>query len=188
MLIQPVRPDRSSIFLAGLGLTNATTRPSAVTSSSAPATGVVYGTSLGARAGDIVTNIGVQVVTAGAGTTPTLVRFGTADSTGKILAVTADVHASAGLTTQGIQTFALTAPLTISTSGLYYLVMLQVGSWGTTQMQLGRTSSGSGVGVGVSGGAFVSFAWTGQADLPAVNSSVTVANNGSNITFFLAYN
>jgi hypothetical protein len=116
-------------------------------------------------------------VTAGAGTTPTNIYVGLADSTGKMVAQSNDLKADTGWTTTGPQTFSLNATYTVPTDGIYYVVVLANGTWGTTQMALSRTNS---LGNGKFGSIFVyATGGTGQTALPANGSSITLATSGA---------
>lgn len=94
---------------------------------------------VGLRAGDLVTNILVDVTTNGASLT--FVKMGLFTATGGFLAATASASASfnAG-TTPRVQSVALTSPYRISTDGGYYLGYLQYGS-GATGATLARVAS-----------------------------------------------
>jgi hypothetical protein len=139
---------------------------------------------VGCRGGDVLTNMLANVTTAGVGTTPTLIRQGVADSTGKVLAVTATSQASAVWTTgNAVASVALTAPLTLPSDGLYYLCMIEVGAFGTTPMQLRKIGNPANIGA-VPGFPRPMAAQTGQADLPAVNSSITLGSSSAEPFWF----
>ncbi len=179
--------DRASVLTTGLGILTQTWNAEAPGQQAPLVSGTIYCCAVGLRAGDVVTNMLASVATAGSGTTPTLIRQGVADSTGKVLAVTADSHASAVWTSAAVASVALTAPLTIPSQGLYYLCIIEVGAFGTTPMQLrGASNSGSGPGA-VSGFPRSLATQAGQADLPAVNSSITLGGS-TTIGFWLAGN
>jgi hypothetical protein len=179
--------DRLSIMRTGLGLLSQTWNVQAPGTQSVLTSGTIYCCAAGFRSGDVVTNMLCSVATAGAGTAPTLIRQGVADSTGKMLAVTADTHASAVWTALGLVSVALSAPLTIPGTGLYYLCFIEVGAFGTTPMQL-RAAGNSGGGPGaVAGFPRALAAQAGQTDLPAVNASLTLGGGGT-IGFWQAVN
>lgn len=145
-------------------------------------TQTIRGSLLGLWGGDVVTNIVVCVGTASGGTAPTLVRLGLLDKTGKVLATTADVHATA--ITVGFQAFALTAAYTAPTTDAYYAAMVINGVWGTTQPQFIIGNSGvTAPGKALGSNPRRAFDQTSQTDLPAVNSSVTPADAGQQLWF-----
>lgn len=142
--------------------------------------GVVFGGAVELTGGTVVTNMSVCVQTAGAGTLPTLVRFGIIDANRVVQARTADVHADAGLQATGTVTYPLSAPWTVPASGLYYLVVIEAGAFGTTALQLGRLGTVAPGGAGLAAGkpAFGAFG-TGQADLQAVGAAQPAFTNNT---------
>lgn len=140
----------------------------------APSSGAICGMAVYATAGATLTGIKTAIATAAAGTSPTTARFGVADNTGKILAVSANVNAAASWPT-GIAAFPFSAPIAAAYSGVYILCFIVNGTWGSTQPTTYAVSSGSAAGL-IADGANPppSFQWTAQTDLPAVNSSLTM--------------
>ena len=132
---------------------------------------------IGLRSGDVVTNMIASVTTAAAGAVPTLIRMGIADSTGKMLAVTADLKSDAQWTAQQEAVFPLSAQLTIPAEGLYYLCIIEVGAFGGTPLQLRRFGT-AGIITAVGTGKLISAAQSGLTDLPAVNSSLVLVTAG----------
>ena len=144
---------------------------------SAPISQTIYGAVVGLRGGDVITGILLRNSTAAAGTSPTTARAGIADSTGTILALSANVNAAANWPV-GAVPLALTAAYTILADGAYYLCWVVNGAWGTTQPTPMLLSS-----LGASTTAYSTFVapafnWTGQTDLPAVGSSLTLTSSG----------
>jgi len=94
-------------------------------------------------AGDVVTNIIVAVTTAASGTNPTAIKLGLWNSlsTPVCLGVTASLEADARWTTVGWKVNALTAPITIATSGVYYPCYWSNGAFGSTPLQLALSSN-----------------------------------------------
>lgn len=86
--------------------------------------GTVNGVMVGLRAGEIITSMVTMVQTAA--TSATLVKFGIYDTAGNQLAVTADASATFNSGT-GQKTVDLTSPFKVSTTGVYYAVVLAVG-------------------------------------------------------------
>lgn len=85
-----------------------------------PTTGTVYVSAIGLSKGTVVTNITVLTDTAGSSGTITHSWAALLDSTGKVVAVSAD-----GLTTAfsagAFITFAMVSPLTIAAAGMFYI-------------------------------------------------------------------
>jgi hypothetical protein len=175
---------RAQLLLTTLGLVSENVR-AAVLTTSAPLTSQQITCGLLPLAnGDVITNVVVDISTAAAGTAPTLIRLGIADKTGKILAVTADVHADAQWTSTGFKQFPLTSPLTIGTSDSYFACILENGAFGTTALRLVETGA-PGTNYGVIGSGTAPWMWmNGQTDLPAVNSSMTLITGGNIVPWF----
>jgi len=170
--------NRDGIRRTGLNILAEPFHAAVASSNAVLAGGVAYAMAVGLRAGDVLTNMFTNVITAGAGTAPTLIRQGVCDSAGVMLAVTAQSQASAQWTATGTSTIALTAPLTIAADGLYFLCIIEVGAFGTTPLQLRKCGSG-GVVPAVAGGALIAGAQTGLTDLPAVSSSLVLGSASS---------
>ncbi len=101
----------------------------------AAATQVIYGTGVHLYAGESITNIIVNVTTAGAGTTPTNLRLGLWNSaaTPVCVANTPDIAATGSLTSNGYKVTAISAgPYVVPASGLYYAAVWQNGAFGST--------------------------------------------------------
>ncbi|MDE2103907.1 MAG: hypothetical protein KGL39_42115 [Patescibacteria group bacterium] len=101
----------------------------------APTSQTIYATPIYIPAGKVITNVVLGISTAGSGTTPAHFYVGLA-SPAKMVAQSNNLNASTSLTTAGMQNFALSATYTTNTtdssSGLYYVVLLQDGAFGTT--------------------------------------------------------
>jgi hypothetical protein len=185
---------RDSLRATGLGvLAEPFPASTLVSAALAPATQQVAGVAVGLKRGDVVTGIMTRVAVAAAGTNPTTVRFGLADSTGKILVLSADrgTAGSNDATTVfalGPNKIAFTAPLTIPADDLYFPVFVVNGTWGTTQPTMGLLSVSTAAMMGAAAGsAPANFVWTGQTDLPAVNSSVTITSLGTRSYYLAPY-
>jgi hypothetical protein len=137
------------------------------------ATQAVFGVSVALRRGDVVTSIGGVVTTAAAGSLPTTVRAGIANSAGMVLALTGNVNALANWAL-GPQLWPLTAPFTVPADGIYYLVIVKNGVFGTTEPQMLTVTTAD----ATQGAGFTairrSWTWAAQVDLPAVNSPLTI--------------
>lgn len=108
----------------------------------------LYGVLVPYRAGQVITNVGVVVAIAGAGTVPTTIKLGVGSpTTNKAVAVTANTASSGQWTAAGLglRTFALTAAYTVPLDGPLWHYVLTDGIWGTTQPAILRgTTIGSG--------------------------------------------
>jgi hypothetical protein len=179
-------PGIADLRLAGLGLI-AESVPKEAVGTATPGAGTLEVSSVGLAAGTVITNIVYDCETAGVGTAPTLVRFGIVDAVSKkVLAVSADVHASYATAT-GPQAVALSAPYTIPADGIYYLTMIRVGSFGTTGEALGAVTAGANAYKAVGSNPLRWGYIASQTDLPAVGVALG-ALTGSGVNFYLAAN
>ena len=106
----------------------------------APVAGTIYGSALDIPASITISKVHFDVTTAGAGAVPTNIFAAVATAT-TVLAVTGDIKAETDWTTvNSISSHDLTAPVAITTPGIHYVLFLQVGAWGTTQMAIGRVT------------------------------------------------
>lgn len=137
-------------------------------------TQTIAGTMLGLSAGATVTNIVMETETAAAGTAPALIRLALLDKTLKVLAVTADVHATA-FTAVGYNAIPLQTPYQVLSSDGYYAAVVINGTWVTTQPQflIGNTPGNNVTPFGTRPRR--AFKQAGQTDFPAVGASVTPA-------------
>lgn len=135
--------------------------------------GTVYVSLVPARGGDVISKVGFHLVTAGGGTVPTNILAGLATSAGTMVAVTAelkdDVQWTAAANTE--VRFALTASYTVPSSGGLYVVLLKVGTWGTTEMAVARSGA---VQMSPFSGSILRWgtAGTGKTGLPAVAAAL----------------
>jgi hypothetical protein len=178
----PNKAQLENILLSGLALKTWNYRP-IITANSAPASGTIYALATPFYAGDIISTIWLNVQVAGAGTAPTGFFVGVADSSRNMLAQSNNLNASSSLTATAHQQFALNASWTVPTDGMYYVVILENGSWGTTQMALGRGGS-----IGAAFGTNFEFATagTGQTALPANGSALPSAYSSTGALGFFA--
>lgn len=148
--------------------------------------GTIWVAALGLLAGDVVSKVGFHLVTAAAGTVPTSFVAGIADATGKMMAVTGELKADPQWTAVGqIEVrFSLMAPWTVPASGLYYVVFMQVGAWGTTQPAIGRSNA---LQISPFAGSF--FLWgqagSGQTVLPAVGANLPAGITASSAPYYV---
>lgn len=158
--------------------------PVAITSGqTAPTTQTVWGTAVYATAGAVITGIKIRNSTAASGSLPTTARFGLADNTGKILTLSGNVNALTSWAT-GVDAMPFTTLFTLTYSGIYFPCFVVNGTWGTTQ-PTPLLGSSSNLGLGADGAnPPPAFSWTGQTDLPAVGSSVTLTSAGR--SYYLA--
>jgi hypothetical protein len=124
----------------------------------------------------------LQTLTAGAGTVPTGFFVGLASPT-KMVAQSGNLNNDAGLTTVGNNPFALSAAYTPlpadSPTGLFYVVVLQNGAFGTTNVALGRAAGSSQATKQIGfGKALAGTAGVGQTALPANGAAVTITAGG----------
>jgi hypothetical protein len=131
------------------------------------------------NAGDVVNNVMFNVATGGAGTAPTGIFVGLCDAT-TMRAQSGNLAANVQWTTGSAFVIqALSAPYTAQASALHYVMFLQNGAWGTTQMTLNRLNN-LGAQQPSGGSTFIyATAGTGQTALPANNTPVTLAAAGA---------
>lgn len=169
--------DRDSILTQSFGLTAETVSLLAAGGTQAVVSQRLYVSSVGLSAGDLISNVCLQITTAAAGTAPTLVKVGIADSAGVMLQQSANLAASAIWTASGIVVAPLAAAVPITADGLYNLMYLQNGTWGTTNVTFANSGLGnanSQVGSGPKRYRIIG----GQTDLPA-NGVALAAGGGS---------
>jgi len=167
-----VERSQADIAPRALGLTSWAFDFDATAGNSALTAGTIYCFGVPLRMGESIANVWLGTAVAAAGTAPTNFFMGLCDSTGKMLAITGDVKASGSLSGTGVNSFALQAATTIASDGMYFVVALQVGSWGTTQPTFQRGANA----FATVGAAFrFATAGAGQTVLPAVNSSLTLS-------------
>lgn len=163
------------IWMDDLGLKSWNWHPQNISTQTAPGTQTIYVIAIPLKAGQIITNVVLDVEIAAVGTVPTSFFVGLCDSTGKMLTQSANLNASASLTAQGLRDFAVTS-YTVQANGLYYVVFLKDGVFGTTDVSLGRGGGRdlvNGTGKRLSG-----TAGTGQTALPA-NAANLAAFSGT---------
>lgn len=161
---------RSNALRRGQGIYAETTPLGGCNASIAGVSQSVYANAVGLLAGDVVSSITVLAIVVS--TTATLVKVGLATSAGVMLGQSASVHGAFN-SPAGMVTSALTAPYTVLTDGLYYPHILQVAATGATLI-CGRASMALGNGA-IGAGSPLTGIWTGQADLPANGSSLTLS-------------
>jgi len=175
--------QRIDPMAASLGYLQWNMNPQTVTNSLAATAGVVYLTGIWLPPGKVISNIVLNCVVASSGSAPTSFFVGIAKPDGTMLKQSTDQKSL--VTGQGPIVIPLSATYTTNTSdsqGFYYIVVLQVGSWGTTQPTFARGSSNAPLAVGLSGGTrpFAAGATTGQTALPANGSAIVGGFTTSN--------
>jgi hypothetical protein len=153
-------PDRDDARIAAQGLLAEAFPLATNVSSIAAVAGSAYGMLVGLLAGDIVTSVVCNMVSAGSGMT--LVRFGLYSRAGVRLAQTADVKASYNSGGANKFAHALSAPYTVPTTDGYYLAVIMVGG---TPATLVRGNSGFAT-AAAPGGVAPWGAQAAQSDLP----------------------
>lgn len=169
------------IWMDGLGLKAWNFHPQNISTQTAPGTQTVYVIAVPLKAGQIITNVVLDIEIAGVGATPTGFFVGVCDSTGKMLTQSANLNASASLTAQGLRDFAV-ASYTVQSNGLYYVVVLKDGVFGTTDVSLGRGGGRdlvNGTGKRLSG-----TAGTGQVALPANAASLAAFSGVGSLNYW----
>lgn len=167
--------QRNQLSLQAQALVASSGDALAFASLQSPSTQTAYGVLLGLRAGDTVTGVGLRLGVAASGTAPTTARFGIADSTGKILAISSNLNSGTGWSATGAAAFPLAAPFSITADGGYYACFCVNGTWGTTQPTILRgANQAAAMTPAFAGGVVPNFKWAGQTDLPAVGSSLTL--------------
>lgn len=166
--------SRQEILMGGLGLKSWNMPTHAIANTSTLTAGTTYVGLIPLRAGDVVTNIVLAPTIAAGGTAPTSFWVGLYAKSGLSLRISADVKASAAPSV-ALNALPLSAAYTVLTTDVYYVAVLQVGSWGSTQPSFAR-NNGNGAGAALSGG---SIMWgntgTGQTGLTAVDATATVS-------------
>ena len=157
---------RMSVAMNTLGYYHETFSKQGQANTSALATGILYATSIGLLAGDVVTNLIIEVNTAGA--TLTLFKVGLLDKAGNRLAVSADLQSGGNVTT-GPKTIPMATPYTIPSDDLYYVAALSVGTTGPS-LSRGLSKAISSV-VGSASYGSIAFV-SGQTDIQTTNTLV----------------
>lgn len=169
--------SREEIRRGGLGWVSLNYGPEfVVTANRTPATQTIYALAVAYKAGDIVRNIEFDVAVAAAGTNVTGMYAGIADAGGNLLETSANTNTAASWPL-GYVAIPLSAPAVIPADGIYYHLLLQNGTFGTTQPAFNSTSlvsntHGSAVIYGLAG--------TGQTTLGTPGSTqLTIVGTGT---------
>lgn len=175
---------RHQRFLAGLGITSETYRITHGTGFAALTSQQIVCGLLALLEGDTVTNIILEVAIAAAGTSPTTMRIGLADSAGVMLAVSANENAAATWPT-GFKAIAMGTPYPVTTSGVYYCCIIQNGAFGTTNPSWAQASSTAPKTSSPIGSGKGAYKWQNtQTDLPIVGNSLTLIDGGGVFPWF----
>lgn len=176
--------SRLQLAQSAAGILTETASPLLHTSSAAFTTQTVYGYLLGLKAGDVVNGLLMRNTTAAATANPTTCRVGIADSTGKILQLSNNLNAAANFPL-GPCALSLSATYTVPSDGGYYACIVVNGVWGTPPTPIRFTTAAAQT-IAYSTNAPPSFLWSGQTDLPAINSSVTLTT-GNTLCHYMAF-
>lgn len=167
---------RSQIASTARGVISESVPIATCNTTSIPAANAASGTAvyslIGLRAGDVVTNIVVNVAIAGSGLT--FAKLGLYSSTGTFLAATASVSASFNSGT-GFVAVPLTSPYSIAADGGYYGAFLQYGS-GATGATLLASAATTTSGVQYGSSARAQCAVASQTD---ISGNVTLADSSA---------
>jgi hypothetical protein len=162
-------------YATALGAQFETWPPAICTTAAAGSTGSIYGAGIFVPSGVTLTGVKVRVYQAAAGTNPTLVRLGIASTAFTMLAVSANLNTTAYQAT-GVFAAPFGSSYTTTTAGGIYAMLLQVGTWGTTQPNLLELSvTGSEAALVADGtNMWPVFTVSGaQTDLPLVGNTFT---------------
>lgn len=179
--VQTSAISQADPLAVALGYVNWAYHPAAIATQQAFTSQTIYAQALYLPPGTAISLISLVVGTAAVGTTPTGFFVGIASPT-TMLAQSANLATSASLTTLGRQTFACsyTPSLADSANGLYYVLALLNGAFGTTQPQFGRGAGLSGTGTALAAHTpLIATAGTGQTALPANGAVVTYTSAGA---------
>lgn len=151
---------RNDLVLSARGLIAETIDEKACNVTSAPGSGVLVAGLVGLRAGDVITNVAVHVVSNGTGVT--LAKVGIYDVSGNLLASSADVDTSfTSGSANRKQVTAFSSPYTVVSDGGYYLAVLFVGGTSPTILRANTSTSAA-----ISGSALAYGAQGSLSDLP----------------------
>lgn len=162
---------RRRLLLAAQGIKGETLPRAEAQGAFAPAAGDQRASLVGLLAGEVITNLYAHVTAAGVGVT--LAKLGIWDSTGTLLASTADIDTEFTSGT-GVKGGALSTPLVVPSDGGYYIGLVSVGGTSATIL---RASSGiTGYSAQAApGGVPPSVANTGKTDI----GTLTVTASGT---------
>lgn len=165
-----VRPKGDlELQLAALGLCSANFHPAMVAANSSPVSQSAYLLRVPLRQGMAITGLQILIGTAAAGTAPTGIFVGLADTTGKVLVQSGNLNGTAWTST-GFLNLSFGSTYTVPSDGSYYAFILVNGTWGTTQPTLQR------LGGTMIDDTRVDARQGGVSTPPANNSSFTPAN------------
>lgn len=136
--------DSENVTLAAFGMKGWTIRPMAQTGNGlSPTSQRIHFTALPLNIGDVITNVWVSVAVAAVGTTPTTIKLALLSKNGNRLAITTNLAADVKWTSLGFKSFSFITPYTVPAGDIYMAALLKDGAFGTTDVQLGRVTSGS---------------------------------------------
>lgn len=170
-IIKAAKKDYATLLAEGAGLKGQNFERQAAAGSTAAITGTVYGMLVPFRAGDVVTNVHVNLNAAGA--SMTLSKVGIYDTSGNRLAASADL--TTAWQASGAKTHALSAAYTVPTTGCRYLVLLGVSG---SMPQFWRSTAAQSTMTAFSGGSLPFVAEASQTDLDATCTFVVTNSIG----------
>lgn len=129
-------PSRAQLATTGQGFISESYPRLITTASVAPTSQQIIAIALGLFAGDVITNCYCSVQTSGVGTAPTLIKMALLDKTGRVLAQSVNVAASAIWTSLGLK--AVPVAYTVTANDLYYVAFLKNGVFTSTEVALAR--------------------------------------------------
>jgi hypothetical protein len=143
--------------------------------------GTVYAIALPLKEGQVASNLVLDVEVAGTGAAPTGFFVGLADGNGKMLTQSGNLSSSTSLTTQSLSSFPFNSAYQVPSSGVYYGIFLENGSFASTACQFGR-----GTGRFSFNGKFYSCtAGSGQSSLPNNGSSLAAYSGTGALDFWI---
>lgn len=171
---------RQADLTTALGFIATSFPPFTATSVAALASQRNYASGLYLYAGETITNVCCCVTTAGAGTAPTSIKLGlwSSASPAVCLALTSNLAADARWTSLGWKVNALTAPYSVTTSGLYYASLWTDGAFGTTPLQLAVGATDGAFGGPLGAGPYKNWQKSSIATL-TVADTATYATGGN---------
>lgn len=132
----PHLSDRSALIPSSRGVLSETIAVTACARNAVIPTGNLFAALLGFYAGDVISNFIFGVAQAGVGAAPSgpiIGAFYSLDGT-TLLGQTADFSQSAILTSVGVKSVPLVAPIAVPADGALYAAELKVGAFGTTDV------------------------------------------------------
>ena len=178
--------QRDQVLMAALGFKAWTFDYSHIRGGLALQAGQLRSRALVLVAGDVISNlvIDVYVVAAGAAPTNLWLALYTSASPAALVASSVDTASDAQWTSIGLKSFALTTPYTVPSTAVYYGAVLMNGAFGTTQPQIGIALGSGAIQVPIPGGLAIALGPSGLSSLPA---TIALGARDGQTPFFGAY-